>query len=83
MEVWSGYGTTSAWPGQDNVAVTIKQAVHAPTQPVLYRPGQKKATQAPATAMALPTQSPVSGRVPSTAQPHKYDKMMKKPPYTA
>ncbi|KAG1654330.1 hypothetical protein FOA52_013729 [Chlamydomonas sp. UWO 241] len=37
----------------------------------------------PTSAMTAPTQSPVSGRSPSTAQPQPYDMTMNTPPYTA
>ncbi len=59
-------------PGQKNATHCAAQhATHAAAAAVSYRPGQKNATHAPATAMALPTQSPVSGRTPSTAQPQR------------
>lgn len=49
-------------------------------EPLPGQRGQKKAARPPATAMPDPTQSPVSGRTPSTAQPHRYESMMKKQP---
>lgn len=41
---------------------------------------QNIATQTPKSATPVPIQSPVSSCVPSRAQPHRYDNMMKKPP---
>ena len=45
--------------------------------------GQNIITRTPASAMAPPTASPESGLVPSSHQPARKDRTMKKPPYTA